>query len=53
MERKKTKCKGVIAGIDIYRIHGNIETIEYDILGKDYENYRKKCLYKHIDGRII
>ena len=46
---KKTKCKGVIAGIDIYRIHGNIETIEYDILGKDYENYRKKCLYKHID----
>ena len=50
---KKTKCKGVIAGIDIYRIHGNIETIEYDILGKDYENYRKKCLYKHIDENHI
>ena len=50
---KKTKCKGVIAGTDIYRIHGNIETIEYDILGKDYENYRKKCLYKHIDENHI
>lgn len=50
---KKTKCKGVIAGTDIYRIHGNIETIEYDIWGKDYENYRKKCLYKHIDENHI
>ena len=50
---KKTKCKGVIAGTDIYRIHGKIETIEYDIWWKDYENYRKKCLYKHIDENHI
>ena len=40
--KKKTKCKGVIVGTDIYRIHGKIETIEYDILTEDYENYRKK-----------
>lgn len=51
--KKKTKCKGVIAGTDIYRIHGKIETIEYDILVEDYENYRKKCLYKHIDENHI
>lgn len=51
--KKKTKCKGVIAGTDIYRIHGKIETIEYDIWWKDYENYRKKCLYKHIDENHI
>lgn len=50
---KKTKCKGVIAETDIYRIHGKIETIEYDIWWKDYENYRKKCLYKHIDENHI
>lgn len=50
---KKTKCKGVIAGTDIYRIHGKIETIEYDIWWKDYENYRKKCLYKHINENHI
>lgn len=51
--KKKTKCKGVIVGTDIYRIHGKIETIEYDILVEDYENYRKKCLYKHIDENHI
>lgn len=51
--KKKTKCKGVIAGTDIYRIHGKIETIEYDIWGEDYETYRKKCLYKHIDEKHI
>ena len=51
--KKKTKCKGVIVGTDIYRIHGKIETIEYDILVEDYETYRKKCLYKHIDEKHI
>ena len=51
--KKKTKCKGVIVGTDIYRIHGKIETIEYDIFVEDYENYRKKCLYKHIDENHI
>ena len=51
--KKKTKCKGVIVGTDIYRVHGKIETIEYDILVEDYENYRKKCLYKHIDENHI
>ena len=29
------------------------ETIEYDILVEDYETYRKKCLYKHIDEKHI
>ena len=51
--KKKTKCKGVIVGTDIYRIHGKIETIEYDILVEDYETYRNKCLYKHIDEKHI
>ena len=42
-----------IVRTDIYRTHGKIETIEYDILVEDYENYRKKCLYKHIDENHI
>lgn len=49
----RNACKGVIVGTDIYRIHGKIETIEYDILVEDYETYRKKCLYKHIDEKHI
>lgn len=43
---KKIRCKGIIAGTDIYRVHGKIEEIEYDICGKDYETFREKCLYK-------
>ena len=42
-----------IVRTDIYRTHGKIETIEYDILVEDYENYRKKSLYKHIDENHI
>lgn len=51
--KKKTKCKGVIAGTDIYRIHGKIEEIEYDIYGKDYKTFKEKCLYKHIAEKYI
>ena len=51
--KKKTKCKGVIAGTDIYRIHGKIEEIEYDIYGKDYKTFKEKCLYKHIIEKYI
>ena len=50
---KKTKCKGVIAGTDIYRLHGKIEEIEYDIYGKDYKTFKEKCLYKHIAEKYI
>ena len=50
---KKTKCKGVIAGTDIYRAHGKIEEIEYDIYGKDYKTFKEKCLYKHIAEKHI
>ena len=48
--KKKTKCKGVIAGTDIYRIHGKIETIEYDIWVEDYENYRKLLILSGFSG---
>lgn len=51
--KKKTKCKGVIAGTDIYRLHGKIEEIEYDIYGKDYKTFKEKCLYKHIAEKYI
>lgn len=50
---KKIRCKGIIAGTDIYRVHGKIEEIEYDICGKDYETFRGKCLYKHIAEKYI
>ena len=50
---KKIRCKGIIAGIDIYRVHGKIEEIEYDIYGKDYRTFREKCLYKHIAEKYI
>lgn len=51
--KEKTKCKGVIAGTDIYRLHGKIEEIEYDIYGKDYKTFKEKCLYKHIAEKYI
>ncbi|RGH68383.1 guanylate kinase [Ruminococcus sp. AM33-14] len=50
---KKIRCKGIIAGTDIYRVHGKIEEIEYDIYGKDYRTFREKCLYKHIAEKYI
>lgn len=50
---EKIRCKGIIAGTDIYRAHGKIEEIEYDIYGKDYKTFKEKCLYKHIAEKHI
>ena len=50
---EKIRCKGIIAGTDIYRAHGKIEKIEYDIYGKDYKTFKEKCLYKHIAEKHI
>ena len=46
-------CKGVIAGVDIYRVQGKIEDIEYDIKGSDYINHNKTMYYKHIGESLI
>lgn len=51
--KRKIPCKGVVMGSDIYRVHGRIQQIEYDIHGNDYINFKKKCLYKHVDESCI
>ena len=51
--KKEYSCQGVICGADIYRVSGEIVDIEYDIWGKDHENPKEECLYKHINEKYI
>ena len=45
--------RGDFAGVDIYRVQGKIEDIEYDIKGSDYINHNKTMYYKHMGESLI